>query len=403
MVLGAGGTRGDFQAGALQYLYSSGVRPNIICGSSIGGINGLLLAEGEGSIEKLVNLWQSFKNNDDVYLEEPWLKIVKHMLFPPVLMYTLFPPMLIRDTLNFGIELARLNDMVYKSRQVKSFFNPSPIAAKLRAMLDPEKVHRSDIRLRIAVVSLETGKLRYITESGYFSGNSDQPVDLIDAALASSAIPSIFPPVKLHTENYVDAGTREMLPVQAAVDLGATQVYAIACSKPGGEPAPSFDGSNMMDITSRAIRDIMFDELQQKEANPPRGWGIDMKLIQPALDVHGILTVDPGLISISMAYGYMRAFDIVEGGSDPKKVENLKRISDEIIRLRLKIWDIEHPTRGKQKPGEKASWPDPGYPRDVRKLKRDLKALVNERQQLGGATATPPDVETWWIDKELLP
>ncbi len=336
-----------------------------------------------------------------MYLEEPWLKIVKYMLFPPVLMYTLFPPMLIRDTLNVGIELARLNDMVYKSRQVKSFFNPSPIAAKLRAMLDHEKVCRSDIRLRIAVVSLETGRLRYITESGYFSGNSDQPVDLIDAVLASSAIPSIFPPVKLHTENYVDAGTREMLPVQAAVDLGATQIYAIACSKPGADPAPSFDSSNMMDITSRAIRDIMFDEIQQKEANPPRGWGIDMKLIQPTLDIHGILTVDPGLISIGMAYGYMRAFDVIEGGSDPEKVENLKRISDEIIMRRLEIWNMEHPASGKQKPGEQASWPDPGYLRDVRKLKRDLKALVDERQQLGGATAIPPDVETWWTDKEL--
>lgn len=415
-VLGAGGTRGDFQVGALQFLYSRGIRPDIICGTSIGAINGLVLAEG--GIEKLVALWKSFRKIDDVYTEEPWLRALRPItgqlyrmtsddvvstMADRMVKYMLFPPVLFFDAVNFWTGLAEVMSAPGGYGQLKSFFNFSPTEGKLRSRLDLDKVRRSGIKLLITVVGLESGEARYINESGYFSDGEDtcRQIDLIDAVLASSSIPGLFPPVKLYSENYVDGGMREMLPVEAAISLGATEVYAVTCSKAGVGILWSFDSSNMIDITLRATMDIALDEIQRKNAYPPRGWGVDFKLIQPTLETHDILAIEPGMISISMAYGYMRAFDVVEGRSDPGKFENLKRTSDDITQLRLKLWKMEHRENGGSGHDETLSIIElkppasPDYPRHIHELKENLKVLVDERLQFGD-DAVPPDIEAWW-------
>ncbi len=409
-VLGAGGARGDFQVGALQFLYSRGIHPDLICGTSIGAINGLVLAEG--GIEKLVALWKSFRKTDDMYTEEPWLRALKPItgqlyrmtsadavstMAGRMARYMLFPPALFFDAVNFWTGLAEVMSAPGGYGQLKSFFNFSPTEGKLRSRLDLDKVRRSGIKLLITVVGLESGEVRYVNESGHFSDGEGRQIDLIDAVLASSSIPGLFPPVKLYSENYVDGGMREMLPVEAAISLGATEVYAVTCSKAGVGISWSFDSSNMIDITLRATMDIALDEIQRKNAYPPRGWGVDFKLIQPTLRTHDILAIEPGMISISMAYGYMRAFDVVEGRSDPGKFENLKRTSDDITRLRLKLWEMEHLANGEHRYDEKLSvieskFPsDPDYLRHIHKLNENLKALVNERLQFG-EDAVPPGV-----------
>ncbi len=117
-VLGAGGTRGDFQVGALQFLYSRRIRPDIICGTSAGAVNGLVLAEG--GIKKLVTLWKNFRSKDDAYTEETWLRALKPItgqlyrmtatdavstMAGWLVKYTLFPPVLFFDAVNFWIGL----------------------------------------------------------------------------------------------------------------------------------------------------------------------------------------------------------------------------------------------------------------------------------------------------------
>lgn len=400
----------------MQFLYSRGIRPDIICGTSIGAVNGLALAEGEGGLLKLVSIWQGFKDNSDMYVEEPWLKAVKPVtgelprmrsseIFSAtagrMVNYTLFPPMLLFDAVNFWTGMVEHMYSTGRYRGLKSFYNLSPLAAKLRSELDTGKVSRSGIRLRITMTGLESGELRYVTESGYFSGgDSDRQVDLVDAVIASASIPGLFPPVKLYAENYVDGGIREMLPVQAAVDLGATQVYAIACSERSVGTSRSFDDSTLTDIASRSMMDIALNEIQRNDAEPPRGWGGDFMLIQPTLNIHDTLAVDPGMISISMAYGYMRAFDVIEGSTDTKRCEDLSRTSDEITSLRLNIWKMEHLANGEPGLGERISIhgirPMPDHLLRVRSLKRDLRILVDKRRQLGGTTAIPPGAEAWW-------
>jgi predicted acylesterase/phospholipase RssA len=92
-------------------------------------------------------------------------------------------------------------------------------------------------------VALESGELRYVTETGHLHDRADQrleldPVSLVDGILASASIPVAFPPVLLGDEHYVDGGAREILPLELLVEhLEVERVFAVSAStatiKPG--------------------------------------------------------------------------------------------------------------------------------------------------------------------------
>lgn len=75
LVLSGGGSRGDFQVGAVRYLYDRGLRPDIICGCSVGALNGAKLAEtGDPmtAVQSLEAIWMRLEQNADMWTEEAW-------------------------------------------------------------------------------------------------------------------------------------------------------------------------------------------------------------------------------------------------------------------------------------------------------------------------------------------
>jgi len=67
LVLGGGGALGDCEFGVLQYVYQYNIRPQIICGTSVGAVNAAKLAAGEGTPQEtdrgfkgLQNIWLRF-------------------------------------------------------------------------------------------------------------------------------------------------------------------------------------------------------------------------------------------------------------------------------------------------------------------------------------------------------
>ncbi len=184
-------------------------------------------------------------------------------------------------------------------------------------------------KVRLATVALESGVLRHVTESGVIL-ETGTVVDVGDAIIASASIPAAFPPVKLGSENYVDGGVRSITPVQAAIDAGAKEVFAVCCSVaaplPGfkiqapadAEPpavvaaddpyfVSSYDHERVWDIANRAGEDLLPNQVQQAELD--RKWPIPVTLIQPTIQVHNAMHIDPGLTDISIDYGYVRAFE----------------------------------------------------------------------------------------------
>lgn len=105
-------------------------------------------------------------------------------------------------------------------------------------------------------------------------------VSVIEGVMASAAIPVAFPPVKLGNENDVDGGARDIVPIEAAVQAGATHVYVVSALAAGvpsprsmldGHLIPNFDQTNILDITNRVADEIMTSEIAGFKMDPPNG------------------------------------------------------------------------------------------------------------------------------------
>jgi hypothetical protein len=147
-------------------------------------------------------------------------------------------------------------------------------------------------------------------------------------------------------------------------------------------------------------------------------------VIQPNIDVdvHDGMTIEPGLIRIRMAYGFMRAYDTVRAYDKwPGAYLSLAQqnsangMTNEIIKKRREIWDAEFPANGKKfvLPGsslppspytvQNLSAPDKNALDNVRKLKLELKQLLEKRvafyadaqNNIKGEESLPADFGTW--------
>jgi len=218
LVLSGGGSKGAFQAGALKHLlYSLGLYYDIICGVSVGAINAIHIAqykkgEERKCAEDMLKLWGSF-NQKDIY--KRW-----------------FP---------FGILHAAWQPALYNSAPLRQF---------LEEHIDINKIHGSGRELRFGTVSLDTGNYRLYDESSS---------DLIGACYNSASFPVAFMPTVMDGELQTDGGVRNVTPLGAAINAGATDIDVIMTSPENPKYGPLKD-PNVIDVAPRII-DIMSDEI----------------------------------------------------------------------------------------------------------------------------------------------
>ena len=410
LVLSGGGARSSFQIGALRYLYDEvGIAPQVIAGTSAGSILGSVLAQhGDhaGQRENLANLeriWLGMASSSDMFTEYPWFtRLRAHMpTWRKVLALRQRPgrgdgpeqgggwnPSTAWEALGTlweaGRSSADLQLILSGPTQERAAFIPGPIVDKLLEpqVFDREKLASSPVTLRVALVALESGELRYVTNTGTFTDRDDRPlpelgeVDVAEAIRASCAIPGVFPPVPLAGESYVDGGVRENLPAQVVLDhLGVTDCYAVVASPSGVAAMESYASADIFSIIMRSASGIMSDELQRDEIAYARSRGVTV--IAPTVDVHDLVTIDPGLIAIAVDYGYLRARDVVTGATPGRQ-----RLTDQIIRTRRRAWETE----------EAAFAHSAASDADVAAVKADLRELLARVPQ----SELPAGAEAWW-------
>src|SRR5699024_3941396 len=127
-------------------------------------------------------------------------------------------------------------------------------------------------------------------------------------------IPGVFPPVQLDGEHYVDGGIRANLPTDIAYTLGAKRVIAVVYTPSGPSAVESFSEGDLLEIIMRSSTAIMPDELENLQVRLACARGA--VVIEPVIDVHDSLTVDPGLVAIATDYGWMRARDVMTGADE---------------------------------------------------------------------------------------
>ncbi len=383
IVMSGGGAKGAFQVGVLKRMYEVGIRPQIVCGTSVGALNGAKLAENsETVITELEALWLSIRGNDDVLALSPPVQnllqavgrlagqevngladidklravLERSLLWRGVVLVALglLPGPLgaaaqIIQLLGLRRRVVDVVDGVGAALKGTSLFVTDPLRAKMVQHLDVSKVRGSGVALRVTAVDFQNGDLLLMDQN--------HP-DLLEAVLASAVQPVFMeprhpvapPPGQLPHQVY-DGGVREISPLQAAVDLGADQVYMILAGSLTVPPIGPLQG--IFPIVSRTIElftneiarnDLHIQQevnrlaalaqtlqaempptllpdspaslaLQSLQTQPLMGRRpVDLTVFEPAVDpFDGSLDFDPVKIRQSMAHGYELASQVLPG------------------------------------------------------------------------------------------
>jgi predicted acylesterase/phospholipase RssA len=456
-VLAGGGTKGSFEVGALQYLVGvEGVAPDIVTATSAGAIMATVLAQARTleefaqRVDEIEDDVMAMTSHERVFGKQPWLsaldgtalgrqieaELTDGSRFPFPLTPAVTPKgeesvpprvstgraarrqarrarrrrqrHLLRLVAGAGFRLPRVRRRLRTSGN--AVLNLSPLeqalhdgAPGIRAV-DPTLIARPGLRLRLAVTALRAGVLRYVTEDGTIvesdaltpaQDGSAGPVDIVDGAIASASVPMVFPPHAMADDDYVDGGVIEIIPVRAAVQLGATRIFAVV-AVPLALPRDERDYVDAPAgyIGLRAMAMIGIADRQVANLATPLPAGGTLTVIDPLVDVVGLFEVQPGLLRINKDYGWLRAADVMAEGDEDLRA-NVATSTHALVAARCEAWRLEERlwAPAKDRSG------DAGTLSLVREQKQRVKAIVEQRKQLG--YPVPDDCESWWTDYEL--
>jgi NTE family protein len=225
MILSGGGARGAYEVGVLWYIFDDLSRMrrappkiDILCGTSVGAINACYLAahltDPVLGMRRLVHLWSE-------------LQITRVLGFG-VRQFAGIPRLL----LGGGENGTGLFDVTPMAELVQREISWRALARALRRkQLRALTVSTTEVSNGRTVVFMQTAPDVDIPKTApprtLFRADHIGP----HHALASAAIPLLFPPVRIDDELYLDGGLRQNTPIAPALRLGATHVFAIGSSR----------------------------------------------------------------------------------------------------------------------------------------------------------------------------
>jgi NTE family protein len=260
LVLTGGGARAAYQVGVLKAVRELLDEPDknpfpILCGTSAGAINAAVIASGcktfSAAVDGLLDVWQNF-HAEQVYRA---------------------------DFLGIAATAARwLGSLMFGwliHKSPRSLLDNSP----LRRLL----AHRINLAGIDDAIACQALRAISITCSGYNSGQSvsffQGRADLepwrrtqrvgahvkleLDHLMASSAIPFIFPAVKVNREYFGDGSMRQLTPISPAIHLGAEKILVVGAGRMTQESdRPEVTGyPSLAQVAGHTLSSIFLDSL----------------------------------------------------------------------------------------------------------------------------------------------
>lgn len=181
-VLGGGGLLGAVEVGMVQALLERDIRPDLVLGTSVGAINGLMLASDPtpAVVGRLLELWEQAASSRDVYSDGPLRQA--------------------RRALATGTHL----------------HSSAPLRQRLRDEFGDTTFADLEVEFQCCAASIERAAEHWFTAG---------PV--VEAVMASAAVPGLLPPARVGDEHFLDGGIVNSIPVGRAVTLGATRVFVL--------------------------------------------------------------------------------------------------------------------------------------------------------------------------------
>jgi NTE family protein len=165
----------------LRALLEAGFRPDLVVGTSVGAINGAVLAAQPAAevADRLEELWRS-PDAAEVFAAGA---------------------------------VARLREL---ARTRTAAHSAAPLRRALRAQLGDLRIEDLPVPFQCCAARIEDAAEHWFDRG---------PV--VDAVLASAAVPGLLPPVQVDGWHYLDGGLVDSIPLGRAVELGAQRVFVL--------------------------------------------------------------------------------------------------------------------------------------------------------------------------------
>ena len=205
LVLQGGGALGAYQVGVYQALHEAGVEPHWVIGTSIGAINGAIIAGNEAGkrLEQLTRFWDMVQSKRHGDLASFW----------PALTGTLS---------NLGTYTRGIDGFFKPNPQAAwgvnaqlgvenaSFYTTAPLRDTLTDLVDFKYINAKHTRLTLGAVNVRSGEMHYFD-------NRETKLKA-EHVMASGALPPAFPAVRIGGSSYWDGGIYSNTPIEAVLD-----------------------------------------------------------------------------------------------------------------------------------------------------------------------------------------
>ena len=184
LVLSGGGSRGAYEAGAWQALVELGKKIDIVTGTSVGAINGAMVAQGD--LDNTLRLWK---------------EIETHMVFD----------------VPEGFKMQDYAREFVKNKGAST----TGLKKLMEKYYDEDRIRKSPVDFGVVVVELPDFKPHYVFKEDM------KPGQIIDYVMASA---SVFPAVhtyEIEGREYIDGGYADVMPVKMAQSKGADEIIGV--------------------------------------------------------------------------------------------------------------------------------------------------------------------------------
>jgi NTE family protein len=204
LALGSGGARGLAHAGVLQALEEAGIRPNLVAGTSMGSIVGGLYAQDPDPAKVWRRLKAYVDNEDFASYWAPFVPRNEDEAGDPA------------SRLSGIFDFMQRKMIAVKTVTLAATHDAHRLRGPLAELFGPGSFEELPIPMAAVALDLISGDM-VVFKAG--------PV--VDGIYASSAIPSVFPPVTDEDKMICDGGGPFRVPVEACRDMGADFVIAV--------------------------------------------------------------------------------------------------------------------------------------------------------------------------------
>jgi NTE family protein len=205
LVLQGGGALGAYQGGVYEALHDAGVEPHWVIGTSIGAVNGALIAGNlpQHRVARLTDFWRRVEievpdsgSPDWLGLGHFWANLRTVSTGIPGF-FAPNPAALLGTQVNVGVERA-------------SYYCTQALRTTLAELIDFESLTAQAPRLTVGAVNVQSGALHYFDTRATALG--------VEHIMASGALPPAFPAIRVAEGCYWDGGVYSNTPIEVVLN-----------------------------------------------------------------------------------------------------------------------------------------------------------------------------------------